>query len=221
MAELTQKILHLFYSPLGIHNQKLFLAFILLILTYLIAKGIQYVVEYLLNAINIDKLSEAIQLRSLLKRTELGDSFSKFFAEIVFWVVLIFGGIKIIYLFSFYRAIEILRTIVYYVSINVVSAAFILILAVIFAYFISGLILFIGGLVNIPGYKLIARVFQYAVVIYGIVFSLDKLGFSTEVFFTKADIILGFFALAGAIAFGLGCKDIAESFLANFLRNSR
>ncbi len=219
--DVAAKMISLFYTPLGIHIQKLILGLILFSIGVLVAKLFQFIAEALLSLINIDKISETIQLKSLVKRADLGDNVAKFLSEIVFWLVLLFGGIKIVYLLSFNRALEILRIIVHYVSINVVSAAFILTLAVVFASFISGMILFIGGLINIPGYKLIARFFQYAVVIYGVVFSLDKLGISTETFLMKPDIILGFFALAGAIAFGLGCKDIAESFLANFLRNSR
>lgn len=217
----AQQLSALFVTPLGIHAQKLLLGLLLVIVSFLAAKLAQMVAVYVLELLNADKLSEKVQLRALLKKTELGDSFTQFAGEAVFWLVLVFGGIKIIYLMQFNRALEILRTVVAYVTINAVSAAFVLVLSVILAFFLSAVILFIGGLINLPGYKLIARVFQYAIVIFGIVLGLEKLGIPTSVLFERWDIILGFFALAGAIAFGLGCKDLAENFLANFLRDSR
>lgn len=218
---IAQQLSGLFVTPLGMHAQKLLLGLLLVIVSFLAAKLAQMIAVYVLDLLNADKLSEKIQLRALLKKTELADSFTQFAGEAVFWLVLVFGGIKIIYLMQFNRALEILRTVVAYVTLNAVSAAFVLVLSVILAFFLSAVILFIGGLINLPGYKLIARVFQYAIVIFGIVLGLEKLGIPTSVLFERWDIILGFFALAGAIAFGLGCKDLAENFLANFLRDSR
>ncbi len=218
---IAQQLSGLFLTPLGMHAQKLLLGLLLVIVSFLAAKLAQMIAVYVLDLLNADKLSEKIQLRALLKKTELADSFTQFAGEAVFWLALVFGGIKIIYLMQFNRALELLRTVVAYVTINAVSAAFVLVLSVILAFFLSAVILFIGGWINLPGYKLIARVFQYAIVIFGIVLGLEKLGIPTSVLFERWDIILGFFALAGAIAFGLGCKDLAENFLANFLRDSR
>ncbi len=218
---IVQNIFALFVTPLGIHTQKLLLGLLLVIVSFLGAKIAQMIVVYILDLLNADVLSERIKLRDLLKKTELGDSFSKFSGEVVFWLALIFGGVKIIYLMQFNRALDILRLILSYVTVNVVSAVFVLVLSVVFASILSGIILFAGGLINLPGYKLIARVNQYVVVIFGIVMGLEKLGIAASVFLARPDIILGFFALAGAIAFGLGCKDMAENFLANFMRNSR
>jgi len=216
---IAQKLFDLFVTPLGIHVQKLLLALLLVVVSFLFAKLAQMIVVYLLDLVNADKLSEKVQLKALLKKTELGDSFTQLAGEVVFWLALIFGGIKIIYLMQFNRALEILRIVLSYITVNVVSAIFVLVLSVVFASILSGIILFVGGLINLPGYKLIARVNQYVVVIFGIVLGLEKLGIAASVFLARPDIILGFFALSGAIAFGLGCKDLAENFLANFLRN--
>jgi len=216
---IVQKLFDLFVTPLGIHVQKLLLALLLVVVSFLFAKLAQIIVVYLLDLVNADKLSEKIQLKALLKKVELGDSFIQLAGDVVFWLALIFAGIKIIYLMQFNRALDILRIVLSYVTVNVVSAVFVLVLSVIFASILSGVILFIGGLINLPGYKLIARVNQYVVVIFGIVLGLEKLGIAASVFLARPDIILGFFALSGAIAFGLGCKDLAENFLANFLRN--
>lgn len=208
-------------TGLGVHIQKLAVASLLVVASFLLAKLIQIAAVYVLDAVNVEKLSERIKLKALLKKTELTGSLIELLGDLVFWAVFLSSCTAVIYSMQFLRALDVLRMVLSYVTINAVSAAFVLVLSVILASFLSGVILFIGGLINLPGYKLIARVFQYAVVIFGIVVGLDKLGISTAVFLARPDIILGFFALAGAIAFGLGCKDLAENVLANFLRNSR
>lgn len=214
-------ILSLFSTPLGVHIQKLAFASVLLVAAFLLSKLVQTLFVALLDAIGIEAVSEKIKLKDLLKKAELGTTTSGLLGDIVFWGAFLAMTAAIIYSMQFMRGVAILRTVLSYVTVNAVNASFVLILAVILASFLSGLIVFIGGLINLPGYKLIARVLQYAVVIFGIVLGLEKLGIAASVFLDRPDIILGFFALAGAIAFGLGCKDLAENFLANFLRNSR
>ena len=206
-------------APMVIHVFKLLIALLLLVAVFLVAKALQFLTVKTLEAIKYEALAEKLGVVSLMKKAGIEGTATQLKGDGVFWAVLVAGGLFIIYSMQFARAYEILRSMSYYVFINVVSAIFILCVAVMLASLLSGIILFIGELIRLPGYRLIARVNQYVVVIFGIVFGLDRLGISTVAFLAKPDIILGFFALAGAIAFGLGCKDIAENFLVNFLRN--
>lgn len=212
------EVMGLFAKPIGLHISKILLAILLLAVSAIITKLLQMALVFILSTIRVDDLSEKIGLTGVLKRSGLNNSASALLGELFFWAAMISAGIKIIYFLKMAKAISLTRTIAYYFSINMVNAVFVLILAVIFGSLLAGLVLFIGALIALPGYKLIARVAQYASVIYGIVMALEKLGISTAVFLARPDIILGFFALAGAIAFGLGCKDLAASWLANFIR---
>lgn len=218
---MLQESLGLLSTPLGLHIQKLSLAFVLLIVSFMVAKLVQIVVVYILEALNLETLSDRIKLTDTLKKSGISNSLISLLGEMVFWIILFACGVAIIYSLNFVRAIILFRLTLKYLTVNVVSAAFVLSLSVLFASLLSGLILFIGELTRLPGYRLIARINQYVVVIFGLVVGLDKLGVSPELYLQRPDIILGFFALAGAIAFGLGCKDIAASYLANFLRGDR
>jgi hypothetical protein len=210
-------LFRIFGTPVGIHLQKLLIGLLLLVAAVLAAKLVQAIIVYLFDLIRIDKMSDRIGLTTVLKKSGIDTSFTSVCGGLVFWLAALAGGVAIIYAMNFVKALEILRTMLNYTAGSVVNAVFVLILAVILGSLLSGLVLFIGGLIFLPGYKLIARVSQYVVVIYGIVFGLEKLGIPTSVL-ARPDIILGFFALAGAIAFGLGCKDYAAGWLANFLR---
>ncbi|MCX5749266.1 MAG: hypothetical protein NTZ10_03365 [Candidatus Saganbacteria bacterium] len=213
-------VLRLFATPLGVHIQKLLLGIVLLIIAVLIAKLVQSVCCYIFNLVKIDALSGTIGLKGLLKKTGINNSFTSLLGDMIFWLVVLASGIAIIYALNYITALKILRVILNYLSGNVINALFVLILTVVLGSLLSGVILFLGGLIFLPGYRLIAKLAQYVTVIYGIVMGLDMLGISAQVI-ARPDIILGFFALAGAIAFGLGCKDLAASWLANFIRDTR
>jgi len=215
------KVGMIFSKPLGIHLVKLFYAVILLVVAALISKLLQTAVVFICKLIGVESLSSKTNFDTFLRKTGIKESPVELVGVLTFWISLLASGMAIIYSFGFIRAIEILKYVMTYISINVVSAIFMLVLAVIFGSLLSGLILFVGGLINLPGYKLIARINQYVVVIFGIVIGIDKLGVSASLFLARPDIILGFFALSGAIAFGLGCKDLASNFLSNFLRDDR
>ena len=219
MPEATN-IFSLCSTPLGIHIIKLFYALVVLIAAVLVSKAIQSVIIYVLNIISINSLSEKIGLEKILRKSEIKNPVSELAGDAAFWAALFSMVVWIIYAFKFVRAIGILRFTLHYMSVNVISSVFVFILSVVLAFLLSAIISFIGALVYLPGYKLIARINLYVVIIFGGVAGLDKLGIPAADIF-RPDIILGFFALAGAIAFGLGCKDIAANFLANFLRGSR
>jgi|GEM_PF-2039731 len=212
------EVLSLFTSPIGLHVSKMLAGIALLVSAVLIAKALQAALVYVLKLIKINALSDMIGLTDVIKKAGLSSSLTALCGDIFFWAVVLAGGLKIAYFLGMVKAIVLTRIVVGYLSFNVVYAVFVLVLASIAGAILSGLILFIGALIFLPGYRLIARVAQYVAVIYGIVLALEKLGISTAVFLARPDIILGFFALAGAIAFGLGCKDLAAGWLANFLR---
>lgn len=215
------KLFSLFSTSLGMHITKLFYAFIFLIIAGIIAKIIQAVTVFILHIINIDGISRSLGIDATLKRAELKESFSEILANISFWLAL--GSIIVwgIYEFRFLRAIALLRTILDYLTINVIAAVFVMSFCIIAGILLSQLISFIGAAIQLPGFRIISKITQYVVIIFGSIVSLDKLGISSSIILSKLDIVLGFFALAGAIAFGLGCKDLAASYLANFLRNSK
>ncbi len=208
-------------TAMGLHIQKLIIASIFFIVGIIIAKLLQIVLVYALDKLNLDGLLEKIGFNEITKKVEISSSATKLLGGLIFWIVLFLSLIWIVYAFNLTRALELIRIILSYVTINVLSAAFVLILAVVLGNLLSMIILFLGSIIALPGYKLIARINQYVVVIFGLVLGLDRLGISMKLLLSKPDIILGFFALAGAIAFGLGCKDLAENFLANFLRNNK
>ncbi len=217
----SANIFSIFSTSVGDNLFKLLIAFVALTLSATLAKLFQNAIVYILNIGHIDERCEKTVLMDIIRKSDIKNSLVELIGELTFWAVILVSLVWIIFSFQFTPAIALMRFALVYITKNVVSAIFILVLSVIFGSILAGVILFIGALVNLPGYKLIAKVNQYVVVIFGVVVSLDRLGISTALILSKLDIILGFFALAGAISFGLGCKDIAASFLANFLRGNR
>ncbi len=205
-------------TALGTHIAKIVIAAVLIVLGALVAKALQLVFVKLLRLVKADVASEKIGMDAALRSSEISSGTVKLLGDAVFWVALLTIGLNIVYLMGFTTAMGLIRSILQYVTVNAVNAVFVVSLSVVLSMFLSGAILLIGSSLQVPGHKLIAKAAQYSVMAFGVIYGLDKLGVSTALIISKLDIILGFFALAGAIAFGLGCKDIAASFLASMLR---
>jgi sporulation protein YlmC with PRC-barrel domain len=87
---------------------------------------------------------------------------------------------------------------------NVIAAVLILILASLLANFVAGLVR------GATGVDILGTVAQAAIIVYAVFAALTQLGIAVQLTAPTFLIILGAVALAAAIAFGLGARDVAK-----------
>jgi hypothetical protein len=97
-------------------------------------------------------------------------------------------------------------------------AALILGVGVFLAGLIAALVRLVMANLGVEGAVTVSRVIYYIVIIFTFLAALAELGISPEVFAPQIGVIIGAFGLAAAIAFGLGCKDMAADFLHNLFK---
>ena len=90
---------------------------------------------------------------------------------------------------------------------SIIAAILILILAALLANFISGIVR------GATGSGLLASVARYAIIVYAVFAALTQLGIAVQLTANTFLILLGGVALAAAIAFGLGGRDVASDIL--------
>jgi hypothetical protein len=90
---------------------------------------------------------------------------------------------------------------------NIIAAILILILAALLANFVSGIVR------GATGSGLLASVAQYAIIVYAAFAALTQLGIAVQLTANTFLILLGGVALAAALAFGLGGRDLARDVL--------
>ena len=194
----------------------LVVAFFILLVGFLVAKGLEFAVAFVLKLIQLDKGSKRIGLNSLLEKGEVKKTVSELVGAGVYWIILFATVILAAKIFNL--PIEAaLKNILVYLGL-VFLAALVLGVGLFFASLLSGTVKLVAGNFGIEGAKTLSRVVYYIVVIFTFLAALSQLGISSEVFVPQIGVIIGAVGLAAAIAFGLGCKDMAADFLHNLFK---
>jgi hypothetical protein len=103
-------------------------------------------------------------------------------------------------------------------SVAVIAAVFIMGLSIFLSVVIAGLVTVIANNVGLSNSKTLARIAQYSINVFGFLKAIEILGISSAIIVASFSVIVGAVGLAFAIAFGLGCKDIAADFITNLFK---
>ncbi len=98
-------------------------------------------------------------------------------------------------------------------------AAIVLGVGIFLAGLISGIVRLVLSNFGVEGAKTASRFIYYIVIVFTVLAVLAELGLSPDSFAPHIGVIIGAFGLAAAIAFGLGCKDMAADFLHNIFKS--
>ncbi|MGB9613827.1 MAG: mechanosensitive ion channel family protein [Candidatus Margulisiibacteriota bacterium] len=200
-------------SPLLV---RLILLLIFLLIGYLAAKFLDWLVASSLKLVQLDRGAKSMGFANLLERGEIKKTPAELLGSLVYWLVIFVTIVGIAKYFGL--PIEPALTQVFSFLGLVFMSAIVLGIGVFFASFFANLIKFVAINLGLEGAKVLARVVYYIVVVFAFLAALAQLGVRVEVIGEKLDVIVGAIGLAAAIAFGLGCKDMAADFLHNLFR---
>ena len=181
-------------------------ALLLLLVGWVIAKGIEALAVRILKTLTLDKIADQIQLSSVLSKGGIKQKPSELIGVIVYWLVMLAVVMVVFNALQLTVAAELFQTIVTFMP-NVIAAVFILVVGMFAAAFVASTVRTAASNAGVLQAHLIGQLTQTVIVIFAIVAALQQLQipFFGEVFL----IILGGISLGCAIAFGLGCKDLA------------
>ena len=187
-------------------------ALLLLIAGWIIAKAGETLVVRVLRA--LDKLADQIQLSAILAKGGIRRKFSELVGVIVYWLLMLAVVMIVFNALQLTVAAELFQSVVTFLP-NVIAAVFILILGIFAASFLATTVRTAASNAGILQSQLLAQLTQTVVVISAAAGALQqlRLQFFGEVFL----IILGGISLGCAIAFGLGCKDLAGRWMADIV----
>lgn len=181
-------------------------ALLLLLVGWLIAKAIEAITVRIFKTLAVDKIADQVQLTQVLHKGGIRHKPSELIGIIVYWLVMLAVIMVVFNALQLTVAAELFQDLVTFMP-NVIAALFILIVGMFAAAFISSTVRTAASNAGILQAHLMGQLTQTVVVIFAVVAALQQLRipFFGEVFL----IILGGISLGCAIAFGLGCKDIA------------
>jgi len=181
-------------------------ALLILLVGWVIAKTIEGVVVNVLKAIQLDKLADRIQLSDVLSKGGIKHKLSELIGVIIYWLVTLAVVIAALNALQLTIAAQLLEQVVTFLP-NVVASIFILVVGILAAAFVSTTVRTAAGNAGVSQAQVLGEVVQAAVIVFAGVAALKQLGiqFVGEAFL----IILAAVSFGTALAFGLGCKEIA------------
>ncbi|MBI4340826.1 MAG: hypothetical protein HY598_00925 [Candidatus Omnitrophica bacterium] len=181
-------------------------ALLILVIGGLLAKLIEELIVRTLKLITLDKIAEQIQLAAMLARGGIRRKLSELIGAIVYWIVILAFVMTALNALNLTVAAELFQQIVAFLP-NVLAAVFILIVGIFAAAFLAATVRTAASNSGIVQSHLLGQAVQTVMVVFAAVAALQqlKIQFVGEVFL----IILGGISLGCALAFGLGCKDLA------------
>jgi len=192
------------------------LVIIILIIGWVIAKFIKALVTKVLEAIKIDLLSERIELDSLLAKGGIKYSLSELIGAICYWLMLLVTFVVAVNAVGLTIAADLLNKIVLYIP-NVVAAIFILVLGMFVATLLGNIVQTAANNVGLSQTKVLTKVTETVIIAFAIFITLEQLKIGIRITEITLSIILGSLGLGLALAFGLGCRDIAGKFVAELV----
>jgi hypothetical protein len=184
----------------------LFGALIILFAGYLFARLVERAVDRLLRRIRFDALLERGGVMEVVERSGSHVNPIRVLANLVFWLLMFAVIVLASNALGLQSLADVFSELVGYIP-SVIAAIVIIIIGIVLGEFVGGLILASAGAVH--GGTALARIGRGGVVLLAIFMALQQLNVATEIVTTAFAILFGAVALALALAFGLGNRDLA------------
>ena len=181
-------------------------AIVILIIGYIVAKILQAVVARVLKAIGFDGWMERGGIEQFFDRAQTSETPATVLGKLVFWLVFIVALTMAADALGISQVSQVLGQLIAYIP-SIIAAILILILASLLANFLSGVVR------GATGSDLLANVARYAIIVYAVFAAITELGIAVQLTAPTFLIILGAVALAAAIAFGWGGRDVAKDII--------
>ena len=177
-------------------------AIVILIIGYIVAKVLQAVVGRVLQGIGFDGWMEKGGIKQFFDRAQTNYTPATIIGMLVFWFVFIIALTMAAEALGIPQVSAVLGQLIAFIP-SIIAAILILILAALLANFVSGIVR------GATGSNVLASVAQYAIIVYAAFAALTQLGIVVQLTANTFLILLGGVALAAALAFGIGGREVA------------
>ncbi|MGE8499543.1 MAG: mechanosensitive ion channel family protein [Pseudomonas sp.] len=191
----------------------LFVALILVLLGFVVAKLLDTLLSKLLGKLGLDRLMAGTGLTKLLSRAGIQVPVSTLIGKIVYWFVLLIFLVSAAESLGLERVSATLDVLALYLP-KVFGAALVLVAGVLLAHLVSGLVRGAAEGVGLDYANGLGRIAQGLVIIISISVAIGQLEVKTDLLNNVIAIVLISVGLAVALALGLGSREIAGQILA-------
>ncbi len=193
-------------------------AIVILIVGWLAAKLLEGVVVRILKAVQLDKASDTAGISNVLAQGDIKLTLSELIGAVIYWLVILVVIATALGALNLTIAADIVSRLVEYVP-NILGAIFILIIGAFLANFVATIVRTATSNAGIGTSKLLAKITQTVLIVFTLVVAIEQLKIASSLIVLSVNVILISVGIGLALAFGLGCKDIAGKFVQNMIND--
>jgi Conserved TM helix len=187
-------------------------ALVILLVGWLIAKAVEALVSRGLRAVRFNQVADRAEIDQFLVRAGVNLDPASVVGKLAYWfLLLIFIGAAF-NTFGLTQVNTIINQIIAYIP-NVVVALVVLLVGALLATFVGNLVRGASGSARVGDPNLLASLARGAVIAFAFLIALNQLQIGEAIVNTLFMATVGMIALAGALAFGLGGRDVAARIL--------
>jgi hypothetical protein len=184
----------------------LFGALVMLFVGYLLAKLVEKGTHKLLRRLRFNSLLERGGVMHAVDRSGSHLNPAKVIAKFLFWIVMFAVLLVAANAIGLESLANVFSELVSYIP-SVIAAIVIVVVGIVLGGFVGGLIMASAGALH--GGPTLARVGRGGVTVLAVFMALQELGIATDIVTTAFAILFGAVALALALSFGLGNRELA------------
>jgi hypothetical protein len=175
---------------------------------WIIAKIIERVVIRILILAQLDRASEKAGISRFLRRGEIKYTLSELIGILVYWLIVLAVIMAAANVLQLEVAATLLNQFIFFIP-RVIASVFVLVLGIFFANLIGAIVRSTAINAGIGEGRMLGKIAQVILIAFAVITALYQLGIATGILLVTLQIVLGAIGLAIALAFGLGCKDMA------------
>jgi hypothetical protein len=181
-------------------------ALVILFAGYLLANVLEDRTERGLRRIRLNHLLERGGVTRAVERSGTHVNATRVLAKVVFWLVMFTVILLAATALGLDSLATVVSTLVSYIP-SVIAAIVIILVGIVLGGFVGGLIAASAG--GVHGGRALARIGRVGVLVLAVFMALQELGIATDIVTTAFAILFGAIALALALSFGLGNRELA------------
>jgi hypothetical protein len=204
-ANFTERLEHSF-AMLGEFVPALLGALVILFAGYLLAKLVEKGTNRLLRKIHLNEALERGGVMQAVERSGAHINPARVVSNLLFWFIMFAVLLVAANALGLESLASVFSELVSYIP-SVIAAIVIIIVGIVLGGFVGGLIMASAGALH--GGPTLARLGRGGVIVLAVFMALQELGIATNIVTTAFAILFGAIALAMALAFGLGNRELA------------
>jgi hypothetical protein len=193
-------------------------ALVIVFAGYLLARLFEKIIERFLRKIHFNQMLERGGVTQAVERSGTHVNPTKVLANLIFWLVMFAVILIAANALGLSSLANVFSELVSYIP-SVIAAIVIILVGIVLGNFVGGLIGASAG--ALYGGRALARIGRGGVVLLAVFMALQELGIANEIVTTAFAILFGAIALALALAFGLGNRDLAGEVVRIVSRRTR